>query len=75
MLVVAPPEGEGPDLPDGVVIGDGRGFGRVLAQIHVADRYLTFEYLPRNDASLALADIRAQHPGATVVDWTGPQGD
>src|SRR5215207_8217876 len=75
MLVVAPPEGEGPHLPDGVVIGDGHGFGRALAQIHVADRYLTFEYLPRNSANLALADIRAQHPDATVVDWTGPQGD
>ena len=32
------------------------------------DRYLTFEYLPRTAANLALTDIRAQHPNATVVD-------
>ena len=29
-------------------------------------RFLTFEYLPRTLANLALTDIRAQHPGATV---------
>jgi hypothetical protein len=29
-------------------------------------RFLTFEYLPRTPANLALTDIRAQHPGATV---------
>ncbi len=34
----------------------------------VVDRYLTFEYLPRTAANLALADIRAQHPDATVVE-------
>lgn len=28
-------------------------------------RYLTFEYLPRTPANLALASIRAQHPNAT----------
>jgi hypothetical protein len=28
-------------------------------------RYLTFEYLPRTAANLALTDIRAQHPDAT----------
>jgi hypothetical protein len=28
------------------------------------DRYLTFEYLPRTAANLALTDIRAQHPDA-----------
>jgi hypothetical protein len=28
-------------------------------------RYLTFEYLPRTAANLALTDIRAQHPTAT----------
>ena len=28
-------------------------------------RYLTFEYLPRTDANLALTNIRAQHPNAT----------
>jgi hypothetical protein len=27
--------------------------------------YLTFEYLPRTDANLALTNIRAQHPNAT----------
>jgi hypothetical protein len=29
-------------------------------------RFLTFEYLPRTPANLALTDIRAQHPDATV---------
>jgi hypothetical protein len=29
-------------------------------------RFLTFEYLPRTPANLALTDIRAQHPEATV---------
>ena len=32
---------------------------------HVVVRYLTFEYLRRTDANLALTDIRAQHPNAT----------
>jgi hypothetical protein len=31
----------------------------------VSMRYLTFEYLPRTAANLALTDIRAQHPDAT----------
>jgi hypothetical protein len=39
-------------------------------------RYLTYEYLPRTAANLALTDIRAQHPDATVraqqPDATGP---
>jgi hypothetical protein len=38
------------------------------ARIDVVDRYLTFKYLPRTEANLALTDIRAQHPDATVVD-------
>jgi hypothetical protein len=38
------------------------------AEVLVVDRYLTFEYLPRTAVNLALADIRAQHPDATVVD-------
>ena len=42
--------------------------GRTEAPVRVFDRYLTFEYLPRTDATLALTDIQAQHPGATVVD-------
>jgi hypothetical protein len=32
---------------------------------NVVVRYLTFEYLPRTAANLALTDIRAQHPDAT----------
>ena len=28
-------------------------------------RFLTFEYLPRTAANLALTDIHAQHPNAT----------
>jgi hypothetical protein len=43
-----------PLLPDRVV------------PLHVVDRYLTFEYLPRTEANLALTDIRAQHPNAKV---------
>ena len=31
----------------------------------VVRHYLTYEYLPRTAANLALTDIRAQHPGAT----------
>jgi hypothetical protein len=37
---------------------------RVL-RFHVVERYLTYEYLPRTAANLALTDIRAQHPDAT----------
>lgn len=32
---------------------------------HVVQRFLTYEYLPRTAANLALTDIRAQHPDAT----------
>jgi hypothetical protein len=35
-----------------------------VVQLHVVDRYLTFEYLPRTDANLALTDIRARHQNA-----------
>lgn len=38
--------------------------GRVL-RFRVVVRYLTFEYLPRSAANVALTDIRAQHPDAT----------
>jgi hypothetical protein len=38
--------------------------GRVH-RFDVVVRYLTFEYLPRTAANLALTDIRAQHPDAT----------
>lgn len=38
------------------------------SQIRVRDvtHYLTFEYLPRTASNLALTDIRAQHPDATI---------
>ena len=41
--------------------------GSSYRQVRVRDvtRYLTFEYLPRTTANLALTDIRAQHPNAT----------
>jgi hypothetical protein len=39
--------------------------GRPVVRLHVVMRYLTFEYLPRTAANLALTDIRAQHPNAT----------
>ena len=71
----APPLFLLPPPDTGVVIGpptgDIRGapgpFDDPVARINVVDRYLTFEYLPRTDANLALTDIRAQHPDATVA--------
>lgn len=38
-----------------------------LLHFDVVERYLTYEYLPRTEANLALTDIRAQHPNATEV--------
>lgn len=32
------------------------------------DRFLTYEYLPATAANLALTDIRAQHPGARILN-------
>jgi hypothetical protein len=39
--------------------------GPVLVRFHIVERVVTFEYLPRTEANLALTDIRAQHPNAT----------
>lgn len=39
--------------------------GRPVERADVVVRYLTYEYLPRTDANLALTDIRAQHPGGS----------
>jgi hypothetical protein len=33
-----------------------------------ADRFLAYDYLPANAANLALADIRAQHPQARILN-------
>ena len=50
-------------------------FHRHFDAVHLVDeviwfravvRFLAYEYLPRTQANLALADIRAQHPNATV---------
>jgi hypothetical protein len=38
---------------------------RVFARLQIVTRTLTYEYLPRTAANLALTDIRAQHPQAT----------
>jgi hypothetical protein len=38
---------------------------RRVLRLHMVMRYLTFEYLPRTTANLALTDIHAQHPNAT----------
>lgn len=46
--------------PSGYVIVNPDGVFR----FDVVVRYLTFEYLPRTDANVALTDIRAQHPDA-----------
>jgi hypothetical protein len=59
MYVMPPPDG-GVLIPPSAITP--------LARIDVVDRYLTFEYLPRTEANLALTDIRAQHPNATVAD-------
>jgi hypothetical protein len=34
--------------------------------VHIVTQYLTYEYLPPTAANLALTDIQAQHPNATV---------
>jgi hypothetical protein len=39
--------------------------GRPFLALHVVVRFLAYEELPRTAASLALTDIRAQHPRAT----------
>jgi len=41
-----------------------RGAGLRNWQFKIVARYLTFEYLPRTAANVALADIVAQHPNA-----------
>jgi hypothetical protein len=49
------------ELPDALHYSTPSG----LVDFDVVGRYLTYEYLPRTEANLALADIHAQHPGAT----------
>ena len=39
--------------------------GGPFVRLHMVERILTFEYLPRTPANLALTDIHAQHPDAT----------
>jgi hypothetical protein len=41
-----------------------RGPAGLGKPVWLASRYLTFEYLPRTAANLALTDIEAQHPEA-----------
>jgi hypothetical protein len=50
----------GMEGPGGISLGN-----RPFLRLHVAVRFLAYEYLPRTPANLALTDIRAQHPGAT----------
>jgi hypothetical protein len=45
--------------------------GGGLLHFDLAGRYLTYEYLPRTAANLALTDIRAQHPDAKVATTEG----
>jgi hypothetical protein len=35
-------------------------------RLHIVERTLAYEYLPRTAANLALTDIRAQDPDATI---------
>lgn len=45
---------------------DPETFDLVRTERHgIIDHYLTFEYLPRTAANVALANIETQHPGAT----------
>jgi len=48
------------DMPYGVAAV----IGHHVWRFHIVERYLTYEYLPRKAANLALTDIRAQHPDA-----------
>ena len=40
--------------------------GRPAVVVHSVSRFLTYAYLPATAANRALANIRAQHPKATV---------
>jgi hypothetical protein len=67
-LVVVPPPEDGVGIGAGQIIGSAIRFDAFRAQVDVVDRYLVFEYLPRSEANLALTDIQAQHPDATVSE-------
>jgi hypothetical protein len=43
--------------------------GRPAATLHSVTHVLTYEYLPTTAANLALTNIRAQHPNASI--WPG----
>jgi hypothetical protein len=49
----------------GEIAGGSKHSSYSHVRVRDATRYLTFEYLPRTAANLALANIRAQHPNAT----------
>jgi hypothetical protein len=68
-MYVMPSPDVGALIPPSAITGAAGQFDPPLARIDVVDRYLTFEYLPRTEANLALTDIRAQHPKATVIEW------
>ena len=53
-----------PSVPSGGKPPRHRPPGGPVVQLQMRTRYLTFEYLPRTAANLALTDIRAQHPDA-----------
>jgi hypothetical protein len=40
-----------------------------VVRLKFVNRYLSYEYLPRTAANLALTDIRAQQPDAKGPDW------
>jgi hypothetical protein len=47
------------------IVGGPGGSSYRRVRVRDVTRYLTFEYLPRTAANLALTDIHAQHPDAT----------
>jgi hypothetical protein len=52
------------ESPNGFIARRGSPLGPVV-RFHEVGRIVTYEYLPRTAANLALTDIRARHPNAT----------
>ena len=53
------------ETPSGYTFGN--PFTGEYLRFDIVWRYSAIEYLPRTEVNLALTDIRAQHPDATVA--------